>query len=277
MNLEQTPKRMDAMPGRSKIKSWAQFERRVRRKQPKLLTNLKDFDDPILVAGCQRSGTTAVTRIIRTALGTENLRITDDDELDAALVLSGHEEFPLDSRHCFQTTYLNDSVDEYFENEGFRLVWLLRKPQAVVQSMLHNWKYGALRRLFQRCGSTLLGDNELSRYRYFGTAGFSRLRMACLSYNAKTMQTHMLANGLPRERMFIIDYDDLVERKDVVLPALFDFCGLPYDSQHAGVIRRSGKSQRTLLSKRDGAYVERTCSGEYERALRLTSMPDLAR
>ena len=210
-------------------------------------------------------------------MGRADLWITNDDELDAALVLSGHEEYPSQGRHCFQTTYLNDSFHEYFERGEYRLVWLLRKPHAVIQSMLHNWKYTALVRLFQRCGSTLLDENESRRYRYLGAAGFSRLRMACLSYNAKTNQTHALASGMERDRIFIVDYDELVEHKEVVLPALFGFCEIPYDETYAEVIRRSGKSQRTLLTQRSISYVESVCAQAYERALKHTSMPELRR
>jgi len=259
------------MPGNTRITRWAQFERKVRRRQNDLLRALPRFPDAILVAGCQRSGTTAVTRIIRSAIGMPDLHVTSDDELDAALILSGRLESTYAGRHCFQTTYLNDSVDEYFRHDSYRLVWLLRRPTAVVQSMLRNWKFGALVRLFQRCGSTQLEDRELARFRYLGALGFSRLRMACLSYNARTAQIHDLAARLPRHQLLVIDYDDLVEDRDRVLPALLEFCGVPYDERYAKVLRRSGKSQRKLLPRKDYEIIDRTCLGEYQRARRRLS------
>jgi len=262
------------MPGNTRITKWAQFERNVRRRQDDLLRELPRYPDAILVAGCQRSGTTAVTRIIRSAIGMPDLHITTDDELDAALILSGRHESTHSGRHCFQTTYLNDSVDEYFRHDNYRLVWLLRRPAAVVQSMLRNWKYGALVRLFQRCGSTRLDSRELARFKYLGALGFTRLRMACLSYNAKTAQIHELAARLPGSQLLVIDYDDLVEDRDRVLPALLAFCGVAYDESYAKVLRRSGKSQRKLLGRNAYDIIDRTCMGEYERARTCLSTID---
>ena len=44
----------------SSLNSWAQFDRKVRFSGRKLLGELDRFKDCILVAGCQRSGTTAL-------------------------------------------------------------------------------------------------------------------------------------------------------------------------------------------------------------------------
>jgi ligand-binding sensor domain-containing protein len=38
-----------------------------------------------------------------------------DDELDAALILSGHVDHQQNGRYCFQTTYINECFREYFE------------------------------------------------------------------------------------------------------------------------------------------------------------------
>ena len=46
------------------IKRWPQFEKKVRLRGVELLKRLDDFPDSILVTGCQRSGTTMLTKII---------------------------------------------------------------------------------------------------------------------------------------------------------------------------------------------------------------------
>jgi hypothetical protein len=43
--------------------TWPKFARSVRSKQDKLLSRLEEFPDSILIAGCQRSGTTMLARI----------------------------------------------------------------------------------------------------------------------------------------------------------------------------------------------------------------------
>jgi hypothetical protein len=251
--------------------SWAQFERSVRDRVPALLGCLPAFPDAILVAGCQRSGTTAVCRLLKEALAMPDFRLTKDDELDAALLLSGVATADWQGRACLQTTYLNDRYVEYFAHEDYRLIWLLRNPQSVVQSMLRNWRRGALRRLFSRCGSQELGPAERRRYERFGTLGFSRLTMACHSYNAKTAQTARLVERLPAERLYILDYDDLVDDPAAELPPLFEFCDVSYDAQYAAGLKRSRKGTRDLLSASDHAAIETACRSGYEAARKIAA------
>ena len=145
---------------RSPVKSWAQFDRKVRYSGHKLLAQLDMYHNSILVAGCQRSGTTALSRLITGSEGMVNFQLGKDDELDAALILSGWIPYQPIGRYCFQTTYLNDSYTEYFEHYDYKLIWVLRNPYSVVYSMLHNWKNGALNRLFHHCGSKLIEGRE---------------------------------------------------------------------------------------------------------------------
>src|SRR5262249_31936917 len=118
-----------------------------------LLAHLDEFRDSLLIAGCQRSGTTALARLFKRADGIADCDFGEDDELDAALLLSGWVRRFTSGRHCFQTTYLNDRYSEYFEHSDFRLIWMVREPRSVVYSMLHNWRRGALNRLYDACGS----------------------------------------------------------------------------------------------------------------------------
>jgi len=66
------------------IKSWNDFTRRVRPKGCVLLGRLDEFPRPILVTGCQRSGTTMLSRIITQSEGMTDYWFGKDDESDAA-------------------------------------------------------------------------------------------------------------------------------------------------------------------------------------------------
>ncbi len=257
------------MHKRLPVRNWSQFDRCFRNCDVKLLANLSRFPNAVLVAGCQRSGTTVVTRILREALEMPCLTYTKDDELDAALILNGSIPFETSARCCFQTTYVNDHVREYQEHENYRLIWIIRNPEAVVRSMLFNWRRGALNRLFRACGQHLLDDNGNKRFKRFGTYGFRRAQMACLSYNAKTAQVHELANSLGPGRLYILDYDDLINRSEVLLPEIFSFASVPYDDQYRQHLRKRQPSKREPLSESMRTRIRETCGHEYRRAVTL--------
>ena len=88
------------------IETWKHFAKKVRSRGCNLLSNLSQYSDTIFVAGCQRSGTTAVANIITASDGMINYWTGKDSELDAALLLSGHSSYKKNGRYCFQTTYL---------------------------------------------------------------------------------------------------------------------------------------------------------------------------
>jgi hypothetical protein len=235
-----------------------------------LLVRLEDFYHPVLVAGCQRSGTTAVARLLNRADGMVDYRFGKDDELDAALILSGGVEHqPQPGRYCFQTTYLNESYAEYFERRGhYQLIWVVREPQAVVYSMVHNWKRFALNELFDACGKDLLDDAVAARYRRWKGLSVGAFERACLSYNAKVSQLFHLARELSAEELMVVDYNDVVGRKEEIVPVLFRFAGLPYRPVLTdGLHSRSLKTRQ--ISVRQQALIDTWCSPVYERARAL--------
>jgi hypothetical protein len=234
-----------------------------------LLARLDEFPDAILVAGCQRSGTTAICRIVKEALDMPTDRITKDDELDAALILSGVEQPKYRGRSCFQTTYLNERVTEYAEHSDFKLIWVLRQPHAVIRSMLHNWRRAALRRLFHGCGSQALEGAAKDRYERFGTLFISRLTMACHSYNVKTAQIHYLSTILSPDRLAIVDYDLLLQDKEQQLLRLLGFAGLPLRAELLDRFKRPTKRRSAPLSKASAEQVTQLCQQEYDRASAL--------
>jgi hypothetical protein len=239
----------------------------VKRPDTPLLKTLDDYSDPILVAGCQRSGTTALARLLKRPDGMIDHAFGHDDELDGALLLAGYATRGTEGRHCFQTTYLNDRVGEYFEHDDFRLIWMLREPRSVVYSMLNNWKRGALNRLFDACGAEVLAQVDPAP----SLLGPSRLAKACSSYVAKTAQTFELRARLG-SRIAVVDYDELVANKQSLLPKLCAFVGLPYDARLADALHGRSVGKRNQLNAGDAEYVDRFCSSVYRRALEMRTI-----
>jgi len=253
------------------VRSWAAFHSIVKQPGRPLLAKLDDYADAILVAGCQRSGTTALARLLKRADGMIDHAFGHDDELDGALLLAGYATRGTEGRHCFQTTYLNDRFREYFEHRDFRLIWMLREPRSVVYSMLNNWKRGALNRLFDACGAEVLARSGERPSLSDTWLGPSRLTKACASYAAKTAQTALLHERLGG-KIAIVDYDELVANKRTLLPKLCDFAGLRYESRLGDALHDRSVGKRDKLNPRQAEQVDRTCSASYEGALTLRTI-----
>lgn len=135
-----------------RYQTWRRFHHGPRKSGQPLLKSLPRYPNCVLVAGCQRSGTTMLSRVIAGARGFQRFALTPDDELDAALILAGEVDVPTDRRYCFQTTYLNEKCGEYGTlGPDHKLIWVLRNPYSVVYSMVNNWKPAALTRLYEGC------------------------------------------------------------------------------------------------------------------------------
>jgi len=253
--------------GSSKILTWRQFARHVRSKGGSLLARLDEFPDSVLVTGCQRSGTTMVARIIFQSEGMVNYWTGKDDELDAALILSGKKDHNIQAgRYCFQTTYLNENYQEYFEHQGrFRLIWVLRNPYSVVNSMLFNWSRFALDELFDACGSQLLEGRDLIRYNKYGRYVINRAKRACLAYQGKTQQAFELKERLGDE-MLVVDYDDLVSDSIRVLREVYTFIDLPFKKEYGKSISRRSIRKACKLPGKIRSMIEDMALPEYERA-----------
>lgn len=268
MRLKPALRRLVSPAPVSGIGSWRAFEQRIR-PLGNLLRTLDRYPDAILVAGCQRSGTTALTRIIAATPGVQGIRVGEDDELDAALALAGRLPFALGGRAVFQITYLNDSVHEYLEHDDYRLVWVIRRPQDVVYSMLHNWERGALNRLFRACGQQGLNTRERAAYARFGPLAVRPFRRACLAYNGKARQLFKLQRTLGPHRLWVVDYDALLADRRAGLADLFGFLGLPDQPQLAARLRRVSVKRRNHGFDDE---VERVCGETYAQCRRLLSM-----
>ncbi len=251
-----SPVRVEELPhcqrkALSRLGSWQRFHRGPRRSSKALLRRLDSYPDAVLVAGCQRSGTTMLTRIIAQSAGFRGLALTHDDELDAALALCGEIDLPLKQRYCFQTTYLNDRYPEYaMIGAGHRLVWVLRNPRSVVYSMVYNWRRFALNELYGTCGVRLASTPRLSNIRWPWPLGPTRLEKACLSYSAKTAQIFEIQRLIPQDRVLVVDYDALVDSPHDWLARIFAFIDEPYDPVYAQDVSRMSTGKASQLSEK---------------------------
>ena len=231
---------------------------------------LPKLQKPILVAGCQRSGTTAITRILRAGGNFGELNTTRDDELDAALILSGEIPIPEGERLVLQTTYLNNHYKEYFQHNNFQLVWILRNPAEVINSMLHNWSAGALRRLFHACGSRQLNEEQLVRYHRFGHWPFTRLEMACYSYLEKARQAIELSKTIGKDQLRFLDYEQLVSQPERTVRALCCFFDVQYSQKVIQTLsKRTQRRASSKLSEKKKNQISEMCDAAWKESLKL--------
>lgn len=251
----------------AKIKTWRAFGRNVRSQGCDLLKRIDDFPGSILVTGCQRSGTTALARIITTSDGMVNYWFGRDDELDAALILSGQVKHEPIGRYCFQTTYLNECYTEYFKNgDDYKIIWVLRNPFSVVYSMMNNWATFALNELFVGCGIKYINEKEERRYKILGPLGISKLHRASYSYIGKVSQLYELKKHLKKERMIVVDYDDLVLNKERILPLLYEFIGIKYNVSYSKKLHSRNIKKAQSLPYKQYEIIEKLCLSTYEKA-----------
>ena len=259
------------------VTSWKAFDRHLRPRQQKLLARVPFLrNDLIFVAGCQRSGTTMLTKVLMRSSQINEYRTNLDSELEGALILAGVlPELSSDKRLCFQTTYLNEKYTEYFEHKGrFKLAFVVRNPFSVVYSMMHHWvrrrdlRNFPLNELFSTVGKEGLLEKEKRRFDLLGTWGFSRLRKACLAYTSKTSQLHEIKKQLG-EDVLVIEYDDIIQKSDDILPHIFDFFGLPYESSCRDIVNTNSLKKSDKLSPQERKVVESTCLDVYEKAKAL--------
>lgn len=254
------------------ITNWRTFAKEVRGCQEKLLVRLDDFPDSILVTGCQRSGGTMLARVIGGSEGMAKYCVSNDDELDAALILSGRVPHNPSGRYCFQTTYLNERYSEYFEHPAHYIIWSLRNPHSVVYSMVYNWKRFALNELFLQCGYGLMNFRDKVRFQRFGILGVPPVRRAVYAYLGKVAQVFQLKEYYPPDRLIILDYDDLVREKARLLPMLYESIRLPYNPDFAGPISERSLEKKNCLKKEEIELVNDICFPMYKSAISLRNL-----
>jgi len=251
--------------------TWQRFHRGVRSPEARLLKNLERYSRCVLVAGCQRSGTTMLTRLIASAPGFTRLSLTADDELDAALALAGFIDLPQVRRYCFQTTYLNECFCEYRAlRADQRLIWVIRNPYSVVYSMLHNWRRFGLNELYQGCGMQTATSPRLRRTGLIWPLGPSQIEKACLAYRGKVAQILEIRSLLRPEQLLTVDYDSLIASPQEWLPRIFAFAQAQYDVDYARQIRADSLNKADRLSVRARRLIEQVALPTYRECIGLT-------
>ena len=261
-----------------RYRTWRRFHNGPRQSGAPLLRTLSRYPDCVLVAGCQRSGTTMLTRIIAGAAGFWRLALTTDDELDAALALGGYVDLPAGRRYCFQTTYLNECYPEYRGlGPGQRLIWVVRNPNSVVHSMVYNWKRFALDELYEFCGSLPTDRDERRRSaRLPWPFGATRAYKACSAYAGKARQIFAIRDLILPQQLLIVDYDGLVQSPADTLRKVFDFIGEPYEPAYANAVRADSarKADRQPAAMR--SLVEEIATPVYRQCRELLGQREIA-
>lgn len=253
--------------------TWLAFARKIRSTQDKLLNRLGDFPDPILITGCQRSGGTMLSRVITGSEGMENFWFSKDEELDAALILSGTVPHVPRGRYCFQTTYLNERWPEYLEHAGrYTMVWSLRNPYSVIYSMVYNWKRFALNEVFLTCGYAHMDHADRVRFQRFGILGVAPIKRAAYAFVGKVGQLSDLHRSLPEENLHILEYDRLVRGKNELLPQLYERIRLAYKPEYGQPISDRSLGKKSHLTAAEQVVVDRICGETWERALGLVNL-----
>ncbi len=253
-----------------KIKTWKQFAKKVRSRGCNLLDKIENFQEPILVTGCQRSGTTILSRVITQSDGMVNFQFSKDDELDAALILAGQVSHKTLGRYCFQTTYVNECYEEYFSlKNDFKMIWVIRNPDSVIHSLIYNWRRWALNELFRACGAKLLDDRMAERYKRFGVIAVPPLLRACYSYLGKISQLYELNEALGPDILKVIDYDDLVLDKGIILKGIFDFINIPFKTEYTRLIHSKSINNKMRLKNNELNWIKEICLPAFGKAKTL--------
>ena len=264
---------MDEIKSAVNVQNWQEF-RRITANNCNLLKELDKFPNAILVTGCQRSGTTMVSRIITESDGMVKYSFGHDDELDAALILSGLAEHQPQGRYCFQTTYLDECYGEYLNHDGlFKIIWVLRNPLSVVYSLMYNWRQGALENTFRNCGAQLLEKSQKWKYQFFGVRAISRVMQASLLYTYKVSQFLELNSRLGPEKIIAVDYDDLVLNSEKSLQEIYRFADLRFRPVYSKQIHRNSLQKSNRLTEREISTIRSMSEPIYLEARRLIINP----
>lgn len=208
-----------------------------------------------------------LSRTLTRSEGMTNYWFGKDDELAAALILSGKVPHTAVGRYCFQTTYLNERWHEYLEHSsGYSMVWSLRNPHSVVYSMVYNWKGFALNELFLSCGYAYMNHEDRIRFLRFGVWGVPRIRRGIYAYIGKVAQLFSLAPALSQDRLVVVEYDQLIKWKDIVLPRLYERLNIRFKAADGNEISERSLGKKDKLSSIEKRMVDDHCTATFERA-----------
>ncbi len=248
-----------------RAREWIWFAATVRSRGCHLLKAANNFERPIFVSGCQRSGTTLATSLIAASPDITISHQGRDEELAGAYVLCGKRQPTSSGRYCFQTTYLNECYSEYRRvKSDYRLVWVLRRPESVVYSMVYNWARFPLNELFLSCGVPHLQGDDLIRFGRRGIFGLSPLRRACYAYIGKCHQFIELSRSPHAERLIAFKYEDLLIETQAVLADLCACLGICMPSNAAyAQVKSDTLAKSSELTSAERSVIHHLCAGAY--------------
>lgn len=250
--------------------TWKKFYKYARSSDCAMLARLSDFPGAILVGGCQRSGTTLMARLIRRDSDMEIFNITKDDELDAALILSGLHQYKANKRVCFQTTYINECFYEYKQIErSQKIIWVIRNPYSVVWSMLYNWRRSALELLFEGCGREYLSSRESLIYNIIPRFSVSGIKKACLAYRSRLKEVAEITQWLPKDQLMLVDYDDFLKSPENEMNEICRFSGINYSQNLVSDVNPISKTKADRLSQSQRRLITELAMPEYDRARKI--------
>lgn len=258
---------------KEQVNSWRDYVNNIRTKGVPLLEKLDEFPGAILVSGCQRSGTTMMTRVINQSDDIADIKYGYDDELDVALILSGWRPLHInkEKKYCFQTTYLNNSYREYFEHDNYKLIWVVRNPYSVVRSLLYNWTRYALNDLYLTCGKCYMekiAETEKPPVNYWAPWR-KNIYKACYSYNGKISQIIEIKKTIRDEQLLVVGYEDIISNSSLILPKVFDFIGIEYKDEFTDIVNRKNKNKKRILSLEEENIINHMCVPVYQEVKEL--------
>jgi len=131
--------------------------------------------------------------------------------------------------------------------------------------MKYNWGRFAFEELFDACGYPLLDDIEKQKYKLCGQRMISKTQRACLSYNGKVLQAIELMKVLGPVNMLIVDYDELVGNKQILLPKIYKFIQLLYKAHYADKLHEHSLDKASRLTSRERNLISQLCIPVYEK------------
>ena len=93
------------------------------------------------------------------------------------------------------------------------------------------------------------------------------MEKACYSYVSKNKQLIHAQQALARDRLFVLDYDQLITQTETQLPALFEFLRIPYRDAYSKLLNRDSLKKESDLTDHERATINRICMPSYENAL----------
>ena len=135
--------------------------------------------------------------------------------------------------------------------------------------MLNNWGRNNPDRLFKTCGVPALTGADKWVHTFFGTRSVSLFRRACWGYIGKTGQLFEIHQRLGKDIVYVVDYDELVNQKELILPEIYNFINLRYKSEYATKIHARSIERRLELSVKEEATIAAMCDPVYFKAKTL--------